>query len=30
MFMPGCELPTATPLENVKAIHEALYEIGPQ
>ena len=28
MFMPGCELPTATPLENVKAIHEALCEIG--
>ena len=28
MFMPGCELPTATPLENIKAIHEALCEIG--
>lgn len=28
MFMPGCELPTSTPLENVKAIHEALVEIG--
>ena len=28
MFMPGCELPTATPLENIKAIHKALCEIG--
>lgn len=28
MFMPGCELPTRTPLENVKAIYEALVEIG--
>lgn len=28
MFMPGCELPTKTPLENVKAISEALDEIG--
>lgn len=28
MFMPGCELPTKTPLENVRAIHEALKEIG--
>lgn len=28
MFMPGCELPTKTPLENVRAIAEALKEIG--
>lgn len=28
MYMPGCELPTATPIENVKAIAEALREIG--
>lgn len=28
LFMPGCELPTATPTENVKAIAEALREIG--
>lgn len=28
MFMPGCELPTKTPIANVKAIHEALVEIG--
>ena len=28
MFMPGCELPTKTPLENVKAIARALDEIG--
>lgn len=28
MFMPGCELPTKTPLANVKAIAEALAEIG--
>lgn len=28
LFMPGCELPTATPTENVKAIAEALKEIG--
>ncbi len=28
MFMPGCELPTATPLENVKAIARALAELG--
>ena len=28
MFMPGCELPTKTPLENVKAIADALREIG--
>ena len=28
MFMPGCELPTKTPLDNVRAIHEALCEIG--
>lgn len=30
MFMPGCELPTATPIVNVKAIHEALCEIKPR
>lgn len=30
MFMPGCELPTATPIENIKAIHEALCQIGPR
>lgn len=29
MFMPGCELPTDTPLANVLAIHEALCEITP-
>lgn len=28
MFMPGCELPTKTPLANVRAIAEALAEIG--
>lgn len=28
MFMPGCELPTKTPLANIKAIAEALDEIG--
>ena len=28
LFMPGCELPNATPTENVKAIAEALKEIG--
>ena len=28
LFMPGCELPTLTPLENVKAIADALDEIG--
>lgn len=28
LFMPGCELPTATPTENVKALAEALKEIG--
>ena len=28
LFMPGCELPTDTPTENVKAIAEALKEIG--
>lgn len=28
MFMPGCELPTKTPLANVRAIAEALEEIG--
>ena len=28
LFMPGCELPTATPTENVKAIAEVLKEIG--
>ena len=28
IYMPGCELPTATPLENVKVITEALREIG--
>ena len=28
MFMPGCELPTLTNLENVKAISDALVEIG--
>lgn len=28
LFMPGCELPTATPTENVKAIAEALKLIG--
>lgn len=30
MFMPGCELPTATPLDNIKAIHRALCKIGPR
>ena len=30
MFMPGCELPTATPLENIRAIHEALCELAVQ
>lgn len=28
MFMPGCELPTATKLENLKAITEALEALG--
>ena len=28
LFMPGCELPTDTKLENILAIHEALAEIG--
>lgn len=28
MFMPGCELPTDTPIENILAIAEALAEIG--
>jgi uroporphyrinogen decarboxylase len=28
LFMPGCELPPQTPLENARAIHEALVEIG--
>ncbi len=28
MFMPGCELPTKTPLKNVRAIADALDEIG--
>ncbi len=28
LFMPGCELPTDTKLENILAIHEALVEIG--
>ena len=28
MFMPGCELPTDTPIENVLAIAEALQELG--
>ena len=28
MFMPGCELPTDTRVENLLAIHEALCEIG--
>ena len=28
LFMPGCELPTETPTENVRAIAEALKEIG--
>lgn len=28
MFMPGCELPTATKRENVLAIHKALVKIG--
>ena len=28
LFMPGCELPTATPLENIRAIHEALCSIA--
>ncbi|MBQ8953396.1 MAG: hypothetical protein IJ048_04725 [Clostridia bacterium] len=28
MFMPGCELPTDTPTENIRAIAEALKEIG--
>ena len=30
LFMPGCELPTATPLENARAIHTALCQIGPR
>lgn len=28
MFMPGCELPTDTKIENILAIHNALIEIG--
>ena len=28
LFMPGCELPTKTPIENVKAIAAVLAEIG--
>ncbi len=28
MFMPGCELPTDTSIDNILAIHEALKEIG--
>lgn len=28
LFMPGCELPTSTPLANIKAIYQALCEIG--
>ena len=28
MFMPGCELPTDTPEENILAVFEALTEIG--
>ena len=28
LFMPGCELPTDTPTENVLAIHRALVRIG--
>ena len=28
MFMPGCELPTTTPTENIIAIADALAEIG--
>ena len=28
LFMPGCELPTDTKLENILAIHEAILEIG--
>lgn len=28
LFMPGCELPTDTPTENVLAIHRALVQIG--
>lgn len=28
MFMPGCELPTSTKLENVKAIARAIKDIG--
>lgn len=28
MFMPGCELPTDTPIANVKAIARALRDIG--
>lgn len=28
LFMPGCELPTATPIENIKAIGQALCELG--
>ena len=28
LFMPGCELPTATPLENVRAIDRALRDLG--
>ncbi|MCR5262684.1 MAG: hypothetical protein K6D94_02335 [Clostridiales bacterium] len=28
MFMPGCELPTDTKIENILAIHEALAAVG--
>ena len=28
LFMPGCELPTDTPIENILAIAEALQELG--
>ena len=29
MFMPGCELPGDTKLDNILAIHSALVQIGP-
>lgn len=28
LFMPGCELPYDTPLENIRAIHGALIELS--
>lgn len=28
LFMPGCELPYDTPLENIRAIHDALIELS--